>query len=119
MKIFEENKNGIIVSINSGWGTGKTTFVNMWQDLINKLYFNAWENDYIQYQLLTILSEIELEKSIEKRFFKSIKTKGKKLIKPMLNTLTHEIIDLSNLNLEDYIKNELPELTKKNRRCCI
>ena len=30
MKIFEENKNGIIVSINSGWGTGKTTFVNMW-----------------------------------------------------------------------------------------
>lgn len=125
MKIFEENKNGLIVSINSGWGTGKTTFVNMWEDLINKkynekyetLYFNAWENDYIQDPLLAILSEIELEENIEKSFFKSIKTKGKKLIKPMLNTglkiLTHEIIDLSNLNLEDYIKNELPELTEK------
>ena len=74
MKIFEENKNGLIVSINSGWGTGKTTFVNMWEDLINKkynekyetLYFNAWENDYIQDPLLAILSEIELEENIEK-----------------------------------------------------
>jgi predicted AAA+ superfamily ATPase len=42
---------GFVLALNNKWGTGKTTFVKMWeQDLKNNnfqtLYFNAWENDF-------------------------------------------------------------------------
>ncbi|MEM8968622.1 MAG: P-loop NTPase fold protein [Bacteroidota bacterium] len=43
--------DGFVLAINNKWGTGKTTFVKMWeQDLKGKEYqtvcFNAWENDF-------------------------------------------------------------------------
>ena len=71
MNIFEKNKDGIVVSIDSDWGTGKTTFIRMWETLINNdirykhkfdtIYFNAWENDYTEDPLLSILAEIEIK----------------------------------------------------------
>jgi len=39
-----------VISIHSSWGTGKTTFINMWMQALKNdgypcIYFNAWEND--------------------------------------------------------------------------
>ena len=53
-----------VLSINSPWGTGKTTFVKMWhQDLINKeypcIYFSAWESDFEKDPLVALLGELE------------------------------------------------------------
>ena len=125
MKIIDKDENGTILSINSEWGTGKTTFIKMWEKMLDNddaykgkyetLYFNAWENDYIKDPLLAILSEMELEKNNKKQFFDNIKMKGKKLVKPILLTglkvATHGIIDASNLS--NYTKEELPELSEK------
>lgn len=57
-----------VISIHSPWGTGKTTFIEMWkhylsinQDLKNKyytIYFNAWENDDSKNPLISILIEL-------------------------------------------------------------
>lgn len=68
MKIFDYDKDGIILSIDSSWGTGKTTFIKMWESLINNdedykqkyetLYFNAWDSDYMDDPLLAILTEV-------------------------------------------------------------
>ena len=75
MKIFDEDKDGIVLAIDSDWGTGKTTFIKMWEALINNddrykknycsIYFNAWDNDYLEDPLLAILTEIKLREKNE------------------------------------------------------
>lgn len=57
-----------VISIHSPWGTGKTTFIEIWryylsvnEDLKDKyytLYFNAWENDDSKNPLISILIEL-------------------------------------------------------------
>ena len=86
MKIFKTDEEGIILSIDSAWGTGKTTFIKMWEMMINNsneykdkyetFYFNAWENDYIQDPLLAILTEIEVNDDKKKQVFEKIKNKN-------------------------------------------
>lgn len=75
MKIFDADKDGIVLAIDSDWGTGKTTFIKMWESLINNdvryknnycsIYFNAWDNDYLEDPLLAILTEIKLREENE------------------------------------------------------
>ena len=61
-------QSGCVLSLNGKWGSGKTTFVKMWkQYLVNKgfktLYFNAWEQDYLEDPLMALVSEMrELDK---------------------------------------------------------
>ena len=52
-----------VLSINSGWGTGKTIFLRMWQqDLNNKgfttIYFSAWEDDHCDNALIALIGQI-------------------------------------------------------------
>lgn len=75
MKIFETDKDGIVLAIDSDWGTGKTTFIKMWDTLINNnerysdnyetVYFNAWDNDYMEDPLLALFTEIQSKKKAE------------------------------------------------------
>lgn len=53
-----------VISITSPWGTGKTTFIRMWeQQLIAEnqpcIYFNAWENDFSENPFISFIGEIE------------------------------------------------------------
>lgn len=75
MKIFELDEDGIVVAIDSDWGTGKTTFIKMWESLIindyrykekyYSIYFNAWDNDYLEDPLVAILTEMKLKEKSE------------------------------------------------------
>lgn len=52
-----------VFSVSSPYGTGKTTFVQMWrQHLENKgfvtLYYNAWENDFVDDPMVAFIDEI-------------------------------------------------------------
>jgi len=52
-----------VLAINSPWGTGKTTFVKMWEAYLQKqkvgtLYFNAWKTDFSEDPLVSFLGEI-------------------------------------------------------------
>lgn len=52
-----------VLAIDSEWGTGKTTFVRMWQKHLENggypcLYFNAWENDFAIDPLVAFIGEI-------------------------------------------------------------
>jgi hypothetical protein len=54
-----------VLGIDSPWGTGKTTFLKMWlQHLKNLsfpcLYFNAWENDFSDSPLVSLIGELEI-----------------------------------------------------------
>lgn len=75
MKIFDADKDGIVLAIDSDWGTGKTTFIKMWESLINNdihhknnyetVYFNAWDNDYMEDPLLALFTEVQSKKETE------------------------------------------------------
>ncbi|MFZ3087728.1 MAG: P-loop NTPase fold protein [Methylotenera sp.] len=56
-------KGPFVLAIDSPWGTGKTTFIKMWQAHLNtknavNLYFNAWESDFSTDPLIAFVAEI-------------------------------------------------------------
>ena len=53
-----------VISINGSWGSGKTTFIQLWKAFLERqgyksLYFNAWENDFSKDPFISIVSEIK------------------------------------------------------------
>jgi hypothetical protein len=53
----------IVVCIDAPWGQGKTTFLRMWEqhlkdNSVPTIYFNAWENDFTDDALVSIIGEI-------------------------------------------------------------
>lgn len=56
-------KGPFVMTLGSPWGTGKTTFVRMWQAYLAhegtpSVLFNAWENDYVENPMLTLVAEM-------------------------------------------------------------
>jgi len=52
-----------VFAIDSRWGTGKTTFIKLWENYLKtenrpSLYFNAWETDFSEDPLLSFLGEM-------------------------------------------------------------
>ncbi len=95
--------DGFVLAINNEWGTGKTTFVKMWQQQLKNegfqtIYFNAWENDFDSNPLVALMSELEtLTNTKNKKVFKSVVEKGAVLVKniapSLLKTLADKYID--------------------------
>lgn len=53
----------MVVCIDAPWGQGKTTFLKMWEQHLKDndiptLYFNAWENDFSDDALVSLMGEI-------------------------------------------------------------
>lgn len=51
---------GFTLSINADWGYGKTTFVKMWDAMLQSegyktIYFNAWETDFVADPMLALI----------------------------------------------------------------
>jgi hypothetical protein len=62
--VIETYSEGFVLAINNKWGSGKTTFIRMWeQDLKDRnfktIYFNAWENDFDDNPLTALLGELK------------------------------------------------------------
>src|SRR3989339_2266062 len=75
--VVQTYADGFVLALNNEWGTGKTTFVKMWQQQLKNegfktLYFNAWENDFEKDILITLISEPEDLK--EEKTTKAFKT---------------------------------------------
>lgn len=62
-----------VLSLNGSYGSGKTTFLRMWENLlqedhkIDAIYINAWESDFDEEPLIPILTSLlnKLENDIE------------------------------------------------------
>ncbi len=130
-KIIDSQNDSIVISLDSEWGTGKTTFVTMWKDMLDSdekynskfetLYFNAWENDYIKDPLLAIFSEMEkqiheedskLKKGIDKIKIKA-KPFGKAVASASVKLATAGILNLDGVTLGDFNEAELIKLSEK------
>lgn len=67
--ILTKYYKGAVVSLDSPWGTGKTTFIRMFSCLLRQehfvtLHFNAWESDYADDPLCALLSELGKRKQL-------------------------------------------------------
>lgn len=62
-----ELDRGIVVGIDASWGKGKTTFINLWEEYLNKnksdrysiIKFNAWDKDDSGNPLVSLIVELE------------------------------------------------------------
>lgn len=115
-----------VLAIDSAWGTGKTTFIKMWENFLKKqgiesLYFNAWATDFSDDPLVSFLGEINdgldgLIGSSEssKKAWSSAKAIGRQLAKrgipALIKIATAGIIDADEI-VEDVASNVMDELT--------
>ncbi len=77
--VYAVEDDAYVLSLNASFGSGKTTFVNMWKhDLENKkiqcMYLNAWEQNFNDEPLMPILETL-LERLEELPGDSSIKNK--------------------------------------------
>ena len=117
-----------VIAIDAAWGTGKTTFINIWAQVLRKqkypiVQFNAWENDLVGNAMVALSSEFtdalrkydsntgkidEIQKVIKKIIEKSV-ISG-------VRVATSGVVDLDPLvHKGDLLSNyaESRELTKK------
>lgn len=94
--------DGFVLAINNEWGTGKTTFVKMWQQQLNidgfqTLYFNAWENDFERNPLVALMGELKSLVKSDSKEFKSLLKKGavitKNILPHLLKAIASKYID--------------------------
>lgn len=55
--------NGGVIALNGAWGTGKTTFLRLWQEMLKRedyqtIYFNSWESDYVSEPFVALIANI-------------------------------------------------------------
>ena len=91
-QIVKNTEDGFTLSINADWGYGKTTFVKMWDAMLQSegyktIYFNAWESDFVADPMMALIDGLrsgfeEQELPQEKlQFSKAFWTVATKLVK--------------------------------------
>jgi len=96
--IIENYSEGFVLAINNKWGTGKTTFVKMWQQSLKNsnyetIYFNAWENDLENNPLTALIGELKTISSNDDKTFKKIISSAAKLSKNVAPALVKAILN--------------------------
>jgi hypothetical protein len=65
--IIKNVQSPLVLSLDSSWGTGKTTFVKFWRSYLQteeqeqqqSIYFSAWETDYAEDPLIVLVAELD------------------------------------------------------------
>ena len=115
--VYDQSES-LVVSLNGGWGTGKTFLLTRWQqDLKNKefeaIYFNAWEDDFCADPLVSIIGQ--LGKSLKARGgFKDILKKIGKAAKPLIITSVLSVLkQTTNIPFIPLISNFVKKMLKQ------
>lgn len=141
-KVIRHNP-GCVLAIDGEWGSGKTTFVKMWnQSLINQgfnvLYFNVWEHDFIADPIIGFISQFSMMVDNKNEIFKNfvavaakvtagifpaiVKSVTKKYlgedVVEVIVSAAHTVTDLFEKSIEEYTEqcnsmNEFREALKK------
>ena len=63
-QIVGSYRQGCVLAIDGQWGSGKTTFMSMWKQMLENsrfkaLYFNVWEHDFLSDPLIGLVAELQ------------------------------------------------------------
>jgi predicted KAP-like P-loop ATPase len=105
--VVQNYRDGFVLAINNEWGTGKTTFIKMWeQHLKNKkfttLHFNAWKTDFSSNPFLALISQLGiLNKSKTEELYQGFMEKStvvmRRIVPGLIKGLSKRYIDDSEL----------------------
>lgn len=101
-RLFQHTDDGLVITINSRWGDGKTSFIHFWKDRISQksifipIYYDAFRNDFSDDAFLSIATSIQesLEKKLandgfnpkNKKQLESLKKSSKDISKGLLKS---------------------------------
>ncbi|MBL0608533.1 hypothetical protein JD515_20600 [Aeromonas caviae] len=121
--LLENLSSPLTISINSPWGSGKSTFIEMLNANIksthcNTVFFSAWHTDFAGDPLLAFLGEINeqinhlvSDDPIKHKAWEIAKKAGAHLIKRALPS-TLKIATAGLLDLNEFIEEEIAESAK-------
>lgn len=113
-KLFKAVDNQMVLAIDSPWGTGKTTFLKMWEAQLKKdgystVYFNSWKNDFVEDPYIAFIGELRSQvddRFIGEKFRESAKTLGINLAKALPKVSMKFIENKTGLSIEDYYSSD-------------
>lgn len=87
LRIIVEQERPLTICLNGKWGTGKTFFLTRLVETYNgsggkALYYNAWQDDFLDDPLVSIIAQLG-KKSIAEKAFDDIKTVARPLLAGM------------------------------------
>ena len=110
------SNTGCVLAINGEWGTGKTTFINMWlshlkQQKYRAICYNAWKTDYVSDPFVAIVGELkeaigdnEEFKENSARVFRILLSAGKTYVKTKTGIDIDAVTDEFKNVIDDYAK---------------
>ena len=126
--LIRNQREPFIISIDGQWGTGKTFLLKRWQkdlekDQFRAIYYNAWEDDFCDDPLLSIIGQLS-EQFKEGKFEKLAKQVGQiavQLIKQNLIAVPSKLtgldlrVDSSKLDGRDLLQEYSNQRKTKDR----
>ena len=111
--LFNLVDNQMVLAIDSPWGTGKSSFLKMWnQKLINEgydtIFFNAWENDFVEDAFIAFVDEIReaLRDRPVDNLIENAKLLGELMFKNSPKILAKIIEKSTGVNIDDIISTD-------------
>lgn len=131
--IVSSYADGFVLTVNNPWGTGKTTFLKMWQRYLQTkdfktVYFNAWEHDFGKDPMMAIMGEMKgISNDHSSATWKSVLKKGGVLATKVLPAavkgfakrhLGEEAVEIAVAGAEgvaDVLKEQVDDYVKKKK----
>ena len=112
-------ENGIspyTISVNGGWGTGKTFLLQRWRQQLKRdkykaIYYNAWEDDFCVNPLVSIIGQIAAE--IKGDGLDSLIADVKEIAKPFFVKKILGYVHLTKEELQNTIDNTIDEYSEQ------
>lgn len=138
LKHSSTETQGLILALNAQWGNGKTTFIKMWKNMLDKdykipnLYFSAWEEDYTKEPLIAVLGELnryltkdniqnknKAVESAQKIFERTLPILSKIIVRGLLNKIgiDNELLQETSQALTEESAKTLIEDYSKEKEC--
>lgn len=122
-KYTHAEDESLVIAINSSWGTGKTFFLDMWENMLKNeegdnlqvIRYNSWENDDWHDAFVPILSKLIKEFSKTNSLLAdNIKINFKNIAKYIAKGVAKSLIEKIDNKLANEIFDFLKELTSDN-----
>lgn len=114
--LFKDGTKSLTISLNGGWGSGKTFLLKRWHSELEKdgfkaIYFNAWEDDFCGDPLTAIVGQ--LWESLRGSDLNEIGNTIKEAVKPLLSKTVFNFVRVASADVIDLFKEELKSVAEQ------